>query len=97
IEVERIQSTLEARCVVQRLAECIGRWELQAVRETLLKQRLERVVVRVSDGFLAEDPRERGHARDGALESRQGIAQRRRIFAQADERYATRTNHRTRS
>src|ERR1700751_3479526 len=66
------------------------------MREALLKQRLERVVVGVGNGVLAENPGEWWHAVRRALQPGQGIAQRRRVFAQADQGYTIRANHRTR-
>lgn len=55
VEVERIQRIFEAGRIVQGFAPCIRSLELQTMRKTLLKHRLQRIVVGLRDGILGKD------------------------------------------
>jgi len=83
--VNGVENAFEAGRFVERLAESVGGGELQAVRETLIKRRLQGVVGGVGDGVLGEDAAEDRNAVNRAANAGSGVAIRRRVTAEADQ------------
>src|ERR1019366_8428750 len=84
--VDRIHGVFETGSVVEGSAPGVGGQKLQAVRETLVHQSLERVVGRVGDRHLSEDAAEHGNPVRRTTGARGGFAERRCVLAKSNQR-----------
>src|SRR6185369_15343017 len=64
--VDRVQNAFKARCLIDGLAERIGRSELEPIPESLIEGCLEGVVGRVRNRILREDAAENRNSIHGA-------------------------------